>query len=141
MPGDITEGFSSPERVENTRESDQEKKEALFESVVFEHGFDRKGKPIYISDSPDRKRIRLAGSSGSPELTKPYRVKLLKDTKPEDPTKGEYIVEIILSREELEEKGNALMTEIETMKSTAKTRQELRAVAEKVEELQRLFHE
>lgn len=54
------------------------------------------GSPEFKSSSPGRKIIFLEhGSSTLPEVGVPYRVEIVKDTNPEDPTRGKLIARII----------------------------------------------
>lgn len=68
----------------------------IFENVAFEQMRDRRGKHIdYVSFLPGYKRIILSPEFSEPEIGKFYRVQVVHDTKPEDPTAGSFVVEII----------------------------------------------
>jgi MoxR-like ATPase len=76
----------------------------VLESVVFEGRPHRSGTTEYRSADPGRKIIFLDESSPKPRPGMPYRVKILQDTKPDDPTSGKLLVELIgLDTEALEE--------------------------------------
>lgn len=73
--------------------------EKTFEGVVFAETI-RPGE--YKSSSPDRKIMVLKPDSFVPEDGRPYKVRVIEDTKPENPMSGKYIVEIVLGEEEVE---------------------------------------
>ncbi len=72
----------------------------IFEGIVFSES-EKKGikssthKPTYRSSDPDRKIMVLEDGSVKPELGKSYKVRVVRDTKPEDPKLGKLIVEIV----------------------------------------------
>lgn len=77
----------------------KEQQEVFLDGIMFKR-FERKGKGKagqfdYRSSSPDRKIIILEPSSPKPQLDKPYRVKIIKDTDPGDPMNGKFLAEIV----------------------------------------------
>jgi len=70
--------------------------ERFLENVVFKEIKDKKsGKVVgYKSSSPDRKSIELPVDADV-EPGKPYKVRINKDTKPEDPASGKLIAEVV----------------------------------------------
>lgn len=81
--------ISLNDAIERIRE-----KEGIIENVVFNIDNKPSGSE-YNSRSLDRKIIILEKGSPEPVEGIPYKVKILKDTKPEDPKSGKYIVRII----------------------------------------------
>ena len=72
-----------------------EKKESTIENVVFEVQTKPDGEVAYKSSAPDRKIILLAESSAVPEPGRPYKVKIIKDTNPDNLLVGKLLVEIV----------------------------------------------
>ncbi len=70
--------------------------ERFLENVVFKEIKDKKsGKVVgYKSSSPDRKSIELPADAEI-EPGKPYKVRVTKDTKPEDPASGKLMAEVV----------------------------------------------
>lgn len=89
------EGVGVPSR-ENIQE--QGVGEGILEDIVFEEVKDKKGKVVkYRSSVAGRKSIEINASeisSKNPEPGKPYRVKILEDTDPQNPEKGKFIAEL-----------------------------------------------
>ena len=77
---------------------------------------DRKGNNREYYNSFDqekprqRKMITLAESSFKPEPNKSYQVKILKDTKPENPLEGKFIVKIVINLEEERKREEKLIS-------------------------------
>jgi MoxR-like ATPase len=84
-----------------TRPESAVSKEKILEGVIFKEIKDKKGKVIgYKSSSPDRKSIELpAGSNVEPG--KPYKIRIIEDTKPEDPLSGKLIAEALMEGQPL----------------------------------------
>ena len=84
-----------------TRPESAVSKEKILEDVVFKEIKDKKGKVIgYKSSSPDRKSIELpAGSNVEPG--KPYKIRIIEDTKPGDPLSGKLIAEALMEGQPL----------------------------------------
>ena len=76
-------------------------KEKILEDVVFKEIKDKKGNVIgYKSSSPDRKSIELPVGSNI-EPGKPYKIRIIEDTKPEDPLSGKLIAEALMEGQPL----------------------------------------
>lgn len=108
-----------------TKPESAEKKEKILEDVVFKEIKDKNGKIVgYKSSSPDRKSIEL-----SPEVHiepgRPYKIKVVEDTKPGDPLSGKLIAQVVmegmpLSDDEWEEaEKNVNKAEIPKRKAVA----------------------
>ena len=70
--------------------------QGFLEGVVFAEIENKKtGKTEYQSSAPGRKIVVLESSQFKPDSGKPYRVRVVEDTKPEDPLSGKLIVEIV----------------------------------------------
>jgi len=70
----------------------------VLEHVLFEEKRDKNGLLVKVrSSARGRKEAVLTPASYARlgELNKPYTVKIIEDTRPDDPTKGSYLVEII----------------------------------------------
>ena len=89
----------SIERRENSISKPKSpEKEGFIEDIVFEEIENQKtGKKEFRNSAPGRKLVVLESSQFKPESGKPYKVKIIEDTKPEDPSSGKLIVEIIPS--------------------------------------------
>src|SRR3989344_3733798 len=75
----------------------RESEDRFFDDVVFtEQLAGRSGGKVYRSSAPDRELIVLREGLITPEAGKPYRVRLMEDTKPEDSTTGKFVVELVL---------------------------------------------
>src|ERR1700720_4632131 len=61
------------------------------------------GNPVFRSDSPDRKVLFLDSASPKPEPGSVYKVKIIKDTEPDDPSKGKLFGIIVKERTDLTE--------------------------------------
>jgi MoxR-like ATPase len=72
-----------------------EDEERILENIRFtiEQSKDRKT-TFYVSSAPGRKRITLSPNSPKPIEGQSYRVIVVEDTDPEDPTLGQYVVRI-----------------------------------------------
>ena len=75
-------------------------KEHIIEGVVFGEITKKDGSKEFRSSAPDRKIMILKTFSQIPEAGKSYRVRVIEDTKPEDPMEGKMIVEITLDPEQ-----------------------------------------
>lgn len=67
----------------------------IIDKIVFSHEKGKSGKSVFVSSSPDRKRIVLAENSALPASGKPYKVKIIEDTVPDNPNKGVLVAEIV----------------------------------------------
>lgn len=87
----------SIERPENSiNKPKSPENQGFLEGVVFEEIANPKtGKKEYRSSAPGRKIVVLESPEFQPESGKPYRVRVVEDTKPEDPLNGKLIVEIV----------------------------------------------
>lgn len=87
----------SIERPENSIDKPKsQENQGFLEGIVFEEISNPKtGKKEYRSSTPGRKIVVLESSELQPESGKPYRVRVVEDTKPEDPLSGKLIVEIV----------------------------------------------
>ena len=77
----------------------QEIKEKKFFFVVFERNLNKKkGRVTYVNSDPTFKRKRIVLENRSPivpEDGEPYEVEVIRDTNPDDPSQGEFIVRIV----------------------------------------------
>ena len=131
------ENMGNPEiqpHAESRQESSLEQ-EKFLENVVFKEMKDKKGKVTgYKSSSPDRKSIELPPESKI-EPGKPYKIRIIEDTKPEDPLSGKIIAEVVTDGLPLSEKEwskaeeNVNKAEISKRKSTALGRGDIEAVS------------
>ena len=125
-----------PETGPKQEAETKERQEQTFEGVVFSELEKRAVKSPakeYRSSDPDRKIMILKEGSVRPEPGRPYKVRVVEDTKPEDPTLGKLYVEIVLDPEELERRSIELARDAEE----ALARNDFDAALEKLRELQR----
>ncbi len=100
----------SRERPENSiNKPKSPENQGFLEGVVFEEIANPKtGKKEYRSSSPGRKIVVLESAEFQPESGKPYRVRVVEDTKPEDPLSGKLIVEIIPADDSIVENDESI---------------------------------
>lgn len=94
-----------PETGPKQEAETKEGQEQTFEGVVFSELEKRAVKSPekeYRSSDPDRKIMILKEGSIKPEPGRPYKVRVVEDTKPEDPTQGKLYVEIVAHDESFE---------------------------------------
>lgn len=94
-PKEIDEEFIVSDPAPAESKSTPEAVGKIFEHVTFIDGRTRSGGgPVLKSSDPGRKII-VALSPPYPEPGRRYRVRVVEDTKPEDPNSGQYVVEIL----------------------------------------------
>lgn len=116
----------------------QEREPQIFRGIVFTAHDKRDGtklKKEYRSSAKDRKIAQLIKESPKPEPGKPYKVRVVEDTMPEDPMQGKFYVEIIPDPEEAKRYNVALARGAEE----ALAKNDLNGVLEKLRELQRVI--
>jgi MoxR-like ATPase len=91
--------MKSPENIGNlgnqTTPESSAGQEKFLENVVFVEMKDKYGRITgYKSSSPDRKSIELPPEAKI-EVGRPYKIRVIEDTKPEDPTKGKLVAEVV----------------------------------------------
>jgi hypothetical protein len=69
----------------------------VLENIPFESNARRPD--VYYNSEPGRKRIRLAEGSSPPRPGVLYNARIIEDTNPADPLKGEYVVEVTEAQE------------------------------------------
>ena len=75
--------------------------EKILEDIIFKEIKDKNEKIIgYKSSSPDRKSIELSAESNI-EPGKPYKIRIIEDTKPDDPLSGKLIAEALVEGQPL----------------------------------------
>jgi MoxR-like ATPase len=100
--------MKSPENIGNlgnqTTPESSAGQEKFLENITFVEMKDKKGKITgYKSSSPDRKSIELPPEAKI-EVGRPYKIRVIEDTKPEDPTKGKLVAEVVIDGLPLSEK-------------------------------------
>ena len=70
-------------------------REKFIENVVFKEIKNKKGEVIgYKSSSPDRKSIELPAGA-TIDVGKPYKIRIVEDTNPDDPASGKFVAEVV----------------------------------------------
>ncbi|MGI0134730.1 MAG: AAA family ATPase, partial [Candidatus Micrarchaeaceae archaeon] len=88
----------SPETGSFSREITSYKEGDIVGGLEFREEARRPG--VYRSGDRERKSIRISESSETPRPGVLYRARILRDTNPDDPMKGEYEVEIVAAEAE-----------------------------------------
>ena len=126
---------SSPlSKLPQPNRPETEKKEKIIENVVFTSLINtRTGQGEYKSSAPDRKIMLLSESSLRPNPGEKYKVRVLADTKPEDPMSGKMVVEIYIPPEEQNKRLQSLAQEAKQAFSS----NDLDIALQKLQELQK----